>query len=82
MLNIAKKSYNDSIASFHPAFLRESISAAFMTVPSREDFMMNAFDTTDKKIVGDILLSVLKPLAVFVARLWKYYKEKGLTSLE
>lgn len=80
--NIAKKSYEDSIESFHPAVLREGIKAAFMTVPTRKEFMENAFNTTDKQVFNNILGELLKPLATFVAKMWKYYKDKKLTNLE
>ena len=80
--NIAKKSYEDSIESFHPAVLREGIKAAFMTVPTRKEFMENAFGITDKKEFSDTLGEILKPLATFVGRMWKYYKEKNITNLE
>ncbi len=82
MSNIAQKSYNDSIYSFHPGFLREAISAAFLTVPARTDFFQSAFGTTDIKLANEILGIILKPLATFVARMWKYYKERGITIIE
>jgi len=82
MSTVAQKSYNDSIAPFHPVVLREGIRAAFLTVPTRNDFMKDAFGTTDKAVFLGIMGGFLKPLAIFVARLWKYYKEKGLTALE
>lgn len=80
--NIAKKSYEDSIESFHPAVLREGIKAAFMTVPTRKEFMEGAFDITDKQKFSEILGEMLKPLALFVGRMWKYYKDKKITNLE
>eukprot|EP00826_Nyctotherus_ovalis_P066918 TRINITY_DN994_c0_g1_i13.p1 TRINITY_DN994_c0_g1~~TRINITY_DN994_c0_g1_i13.p1 ORF type:complete len:167 (+),score=70.61 TRINITY_DN994_c0_g1_i13:321-821(+) len=80
--NIAKKSYEDSIEGFHPAVLREGIKAAFMTVPTRKEFMENAFGVTDKQVFSNILGEILKPLAGFVARMWKYYKDKKITNLE
>ena len=82
MSTIGQKSYADSISPFHPAILREAINAAFLTVPARKDFMKSAFGTTDKKVFHDIFGSMLKPLALFVARLWKYYKDKGITNIE
>ncbi len=82
MSNIGKKSYEDSIAVFHSPVLREAIKAAFLTVPTRENFMKNVFGLTDRKAFIDILTSVMKPLAMLVARVWKYYQEKKLTALE
>ncbi len=82
MSNIALKSYKDSIEQFHTGVLREAIKAALMTVPTREEFMKNMFGAVDKKAFYDILASILKPLATLVARVWKYYQEKKLTSLE
>ena len=82
MSTVAKKSYDDSIASFHTLVLRESIKTAFETVPTRNEFMTTIFGITDKKVFSDTLTEILKPLAAFVARLWKYYQEKSLTKLE
>ena len=82
MSELGKKSYQDSIANFHPAFLREAINMAFMTVPARSDFCLSAFGTSDLKVFHEILGGLVKPLAVLVARLWKYYKEKGITLIE
>ena len=82
MSNIARKSYEDSIASFHPPVLREAIKAAFLTIPTRKEFLENAFGPMDKKEIYDIIGNVLKSLAALVARIWKYYQEKKLTSLE
>ena len=80
--NIAKKSYEDSIEKFHPGVLREAIKAAFMSVPTRKEFMESAFNTTDKTKFNEILGDVMKPLAQFVGRMWKYYKDKNITNLE
>ena len=80
--NIAKKSYEDSIEKFHPGVLREAIKTAFMTVPTRKEFMENAFGVTEKQKFNDILVEILKPLAMFVGRMWKLYKEKNITNLE
>jgi len=80
--NIAKKSYEDSIEKFHPAVLREGIKAAFMTVPTRKEFMENAFGMTDKQQFSNTLEEILKPLATFVGRVWKYYKDKKIATLE
>ncbi len=82
MANIARKSYEDSIAQFHPPVLREAIKAAFLTIPSRKEFMESAFGVTDKKVFADKITELLKPLAGVVARIWKYYQEKKLTTLE
>ncbi len=82
MPNLARKSYLDSIAPFHPAVLREAICAIFMTVPTRRDFMENAFGIKDRAEFDKVLANLLKPLAGFVSRLWKYYQEKQLTTLE
>lgn len=82
MDNIAKKSYNDSISSFHSPVLREAISTAFATVPTKKEFMQKNFGVTEFKAFSDILGNLLKPLAGFIARLWKYYQEKKLTTLE
>lgn len=80
--NVAKKSYADSIESFHPPVLREGIKAAFLTVPTRKEFMESAFGSVTKQEFNDILGEILKPLATFVARMWKYYKDKNITNLE
>ena len=80
--NVAAKSYNDSIASFHTTVLQQAIKAAFLTVPTRAEFMRNAFGTADEKTSSELLVTMLKLLAAFVARIWKYYQEKKLTSLE
>jgi hypothetical protein len=80
--NIAAKSYNDSIASFHTPVLQQAIKAAFLTVPTRAEFMKSAFGITDEKTATETLMTLLKLLAAFVARMWKYYQEKKLTTLE
>lgn len=82
MSEVGKKSYNDSIAAFHPPVLREAIRAAFMTIPARKDFSQSAFGVSDPKKFIDITSSILKPLAIFVSRLWKLYKDKGITNIE
>jgi len=82
MSNIGHKSYHDSIANFHPPILREAINAAFLTVPTRKDFMKDAFGITDNTEFNNILASLMKPMATFITRLWKYYKAKGITNIE
>lgn len=82
MSEIARKSYDDSICAFHPPVLREAIRATFVTIPARMDFSKSAFGTTDNKKFTEIVTVILKPLAIFVARLWKYYKDKGITTIE
>ena len=82
MANIAKKSYEDSIAKFHTVTMKEAVKQALLTVPTRADFMKEAFGTTDKKEFTDMIAALLQPLATLVARLWKYYQEKKIANLE
>eukprot|EP00826_Nyctotherus_ovalis_P050462 TRINITY_DN6182_c0_g3_i2.p1 TRINITY_DN6182_c0_g3~~TRINITY_DN6182_c0_g3_i2.p1 ORF type:complete len:224 (-),score=70.91 TRINITY_DN6182_c0_g3_i2:186-857(-) len=80
--SVGRKAYNESIAPYHPFFLRNAIRLIFYTVPSRKHFVHDTFGEVDPKTFNAIVEPVIAGLTPLIEYLWKYYGDREMIHLE